>query len=68
VRTCVDAGTIDDYVISIHPAILGGGTPLFPPGTRRSDLVLTAERRFPSGLVQLTYRAETTRDSAARPA
>jgi dihydrofolate reductase len=68
VRACLDAGLIDDVVVSIHPVILGNGTPLFPPGTRRTDLVLTAERRYPSGVVRLVYRVEPTADSAARPA
>ena len=75
VRACLDAGLIDDLVVSMHPLILGGGTPLCPQGTRRTELVLTAERRYPSGLVQLVYRmdpfasdAATTRGSGARPA
>jgi dihydrofolate reductase len=68
VRGCLDAGLVDDVVVSIHPVMLGQGTPLFPPGTRRADLVLTAERRYPSGLVQLAYRVEPIADSAARPA
>ena len=60
VKACLDATLIDDVVVSIHPVILGGGTPLIPLGTRRTELALTAERRFPSGLVQLAYRVEPT--------
>ena len=60
VKACLDATLIDDVVVSIHPVILGGGTPLIPLGTRRTALALTAERRFPSGLVQLAYRVEPT--------
>jgi dihydrofolate reductase len=51
-----DAGLIDDVIVSMHPVILGGGTPLVTAGTRRSDLTLVHERRYPSGLVQLVYR------------
>jgi dihydrofolate reductase len=58
VRACLDADLVDDLVVSIHPLILGGGTPLVPRGTRRTPLTLTAERRFPSGLVQLVYRVD----------
>jgi dihydrofolate reductase len=58
IRACLDAQLVDDMVLSIHPVILGAGTPLFPPGTPRSALTLTAERRYPSGLVQLAYRVE----------
>jgi dihydrofolate reductase len=71
VRACLDAGLIDDFVVSIHPIILGSGIPLVAPGARRTPLTLVAERRFPSGLLQLIYRADrgaATRGSAAPPA
>ena len=55
---CFDAGIVDDLIVSVHPLILGGGTPLVPQGTRRTDLALVNERCFPSGLVQLVYRVE----------
>jgi len=44
--------------VSIHPVILGGGTPLVATGTRCIALALVHERRYPSGLVQLVYRVE----------
>ena len=64
VRACLDAGLVDDVMVSIHPLILGTGTPLFAAGTRRTALALTGERRFPSGVVHLVYRVErgATRD------
>jgi dihydrofolate reductase len=58
-----DAGLVDDLIVSIHPLLLGDGTPLVPPATRRTALTLVGERRFPSGLMQLAYRVE--RDGAA---
>jgi dihydrofolate reductase len=70
-RACFDADLVDDLIVSIHPLLLGSGTPLVPSGTRRTPLTLVAERRFPSGLMQLAYRVERealTRDSTARPA
>lgn len=76
-RAFFDAELIDDLIMSIHPVILGGGVPLIPRGTRRTELALAAERRYPSGLVQLVYRVERasadpgtpiTRDSGAPPA
>jgi len=54
----MDAGLIDDVIVSIHPVLLGDGIPLVAPGARRMPLVLVGERRFPSGLMQLTYRAD----------
>ena len=58
VRECLDAGLIDDVIVSIHPILLGEGVPLAAPGAARTPLTLTAERRYPSGVVQLSYRAE----------
>jgi dihydrofolate reductase len=57
-RAFLDAGLVDDVIVSIHPLILGAGTPLFAAGTRRAELVLVQERRYPSGVVQLVYRSE----------
>ncbi|HEY3181112.1 MAG TPA: dihydrofolate reductase family protein [Casimicrobiaceae bacterium] len=56
VRACLDARLIDDVIVSIHPILLGEGVPIVAPGAARTPLTLTAERRYPSGLVQLTYR------------
>jgi len=58
VRAFLDAELIDDFIVSIHPMLLGCGIPLVAPGARRTPLTLIAERRFPSGLIQLTYRAD----------
>jgi dihydrofolate reductase len=58
VRAFLDAGLIDDFVVSIHPMLLGSGIPLVAPRARPTPLTLIDERRFPSGLMQLTYRAD----------
>jgi dihydrofolate reductase len=58
VRAFLDAGLIDDFIVSIHPILLGDGIPLVAPGAARTSLALVSERHFPSGLVQLTYRAD----------
>jgi len=58
VRDCLDAGLIDDVIVSIHPILLGEGLPFIAPGAARAPLTLTAERRYPSGAVQLSYRAD----------
>lgn len=59
----LDAGLLDEIVVAIHPIVLGRGLPLFPAGTRRTALRLTASRGYDSGLVLLTYRV----GKAARP-
>jgi dihydrofolate reductase len=66
VRACLDAGLIDELVVALHPVLLGGEVPLAAPGARRTQLVLVAERRFPSGLVHLAYRVD--RDGPPPPA
>ena len=58
VASFMDAGLVDDVIVSIHPVLLGDGIPLVARGARRVPLALVGERRFPSGLVQLAYRAE----------
>jgi dihydrofolate reductase len=58
VRECLDAGLIDDIIVSVHPILLGDGVPFVTPGAARAPLTLAAERRYPSGLVQLAYRIE----------
>ena len=56
VRSLHEAGLIDEYVLQIHPIVLGSGTRLFGAGDR-TDLVL--ERALPttSGVIIAQYRA-----------
>lgn len=46
---------IDEYVISIHPIVLGSGIPLFKSPAPATKLAFRKGRTFGSGLVQLTY-------------
>jgi len=60
-------GTVDDpgvtlvaddaegVVVTVVPILLGGGVPLFPPGPGRVPLHLDETRRYPSGMVTLSY-------------
>jgi dihydrofolate reductase len=58
VNSFMAAGLIDDVIVSIHPVLLGDGIPLVGRGAPRMPLALVGERRYPSGLMQLTYRAD----------
>ena len=58
IRACLDHRLIDDIIVSIHPVMLGGGIPLVAGGTIATRLALVAERRYPSGLVQLSFRVD----------
>ena len=47
---------IDEYIVSMIPVILGAGIPLFLSTGVEQGLALVDSQRFPSGLVQMTYR------------
>jgi len=57
---------IDEFIISIHPQLLGAGIPLFAPGIPRRRLKLLGVTPFVSGLVQLHYIRKTDRIISAR--
>jgi dihydrofolate reductase len=46
---------VDVYQLVVHPVILGGGTPFFPPMDAPISLKLSETRTFASGVVLLTY-------------
>jgi dihydrofolate reductase len=53
----IERGLVDEYQVVVHPVILGGGTPLFPPLRERIALRLLDTRTFGSGVVCLRYAA-----------
>ena len=58
VKTLLLDDLIDEYVISIIPVLVGGGTKLFEDGRPRQTLKLISTKQFDSGLVQLHYQRE----------
>lgn len=48
---------IDEFIISVHPVLLGSGIPLFKRQQAEMPLVLMGCTPFASGLVQLCYHA-----------
>jgi dihydrofolate reductase len=54
----VNHDLIDKIILSVHPIILGKGIPLFSKLKSTTNLTLTKEESFKSGLVQLTYKVD----------
>ncbi|MDX2282555.1 MAG: dihydrofolate reductase family protein [Bacteroidia bacterium] len=51
----LDAGLVDELILSIHPILLGGGMRLFPDRAGRIQLDLLGHAEYHTGLVQLRY-------------
>ncbi len=52
---------IDEYIISIIPAVLGDGIPLFTHPLPQHHLEFIRSTNYPAGLIQLHYRSLTDR-------
>jgi dihydrofolate reductase len=46
---------VDEFILSVHPVLLGDGIPLFKRRDERKGLKLIDAKPYPSGLVQLIY-------------
>ena len=55
VEQFLTAGRLHQLELFLVPVLLGGGTPLFPPGNRRVPLRLEANHSFANGVVKLVY-------------
>lgn len=55
VRECLDAGVVNEIVVSIVPVLLGDGVPLFLSRAGTSWLELRECGSFPDGVVRVTY-------------
>lgn len=52
-RTFVRLGLVDEYVLMVHPVVIGEGKSVF---TDRVDLELVDAKTYKSGVVRMTYR------------
>jgi dihydrofolate reductase len=46
---------LDEYRVYVHPVVLGGGHPFFPPASSPTPLRLLGTRTFGNGVVLLRY-------------
>ena len=58
-RSLVLAGQVDRVEVTVVPVLLGGGIPLLAPGETRLPLFLSGTHTYPSGMVTLTYEADS---------
>lgn len=49
-------GLIDEYLVRVHPVLIGGGIPFFARDEHRVDLELAECRTFSNGVVYLRHR------------
>jgi dihydrofolate reductase len=49
-------GLVDEYRLYVQPIAIGGGKPLFPPGTARTSFRLLESRTFGNGVELLRYQ------------
>ena len=55
IASFLDAGEIDEFVISVIPTFIGEGIPLMAPGRRTVPLKLISCTKFTDGVVKLNY-------------
>jgi dihydrofolate reductase len=57
VHQFLEADLVEDLTVTVVPTLLGDGTPLFHRRGSGGALQLDGFRSWPSGMVQLRYRA-----------
>src|SRR5688572_14915994 len=56
----IEAGLVDELAFSIHPVLLGGGTPTFGAMAKRTEWELLEGRAIEKGCVYARYRLATS--------
>ncbi len=59
IASFLDAGAIDELIITVVPALIGEGIPLIAPRRRHVPLKLLSSRHFDDGAVQLHYEIQS---------
>ena len=58
IASFLDAGAIDECILTVVPVFIGQGIPLIAPRHRQTPLVLLGVQQFPNGVVQLHYEVQ----------
>ncbi|MBN8617222.1 MAG: dihydrofolate reductase family protein [Deltaproteobacteria bacterium] len=61
VRAALEAGRVDELVVTVAPVVLGSGKPLFAGLSRRVALDVLSHRDYGRGMLQLTLRPASRR-------
>jgi len=59
IASFLDAGEMDEFILSVIPVFIGEGIPLIAPRHRKVSLKLLSSKAFSDGVVQLHYRVGT---------
>jgi len=59
VRSLLAGRLVDEFVLLVHPLVLGSGRRLFDGGGAATDLELLASSATPSGVIMATYHARS---------
>jgi dihydrofolate reductase len=59
IASCLDAGVIDEFIVSVVPVFIGQGIPLIATRHRTVPLHLRSIERFADGVAQLHYEVKT---------
>ena len=57
IRSLMRRGLVDEYMLMIHPLVLGSGRRLFADGSPAATLRLVDTKTAPTGVVIATYRS-----------
>ena len=63
IASFLDAGEIDEFIISVIPTFIGEGIPLVAPRQRNVPLQLLSIKKFSDGVVRLHYAVSEARPS-----
>lgn len=62
IRSFLDAGELDEFIIHVIPTFIGEGIPLIAPEKRTTALTLESSHAYSDGVVMLHYKVDKRSD------